>query len=99
MATKTENNKKSNIEYDYSQTQSIFSDIVEISFRGDYVCLNIGLKSHDKDMVNVSHSLYLTLPHYMRLVQSMGSMATTIDNLIEEGYEELQANLEEKHED
>ncbi len=57
------------VEFDYIHEQIVFSDIAEVMVSEDNVSISFATKSRNGKKALVSHKVYLTIPHFLRLTE------------------------------
>lgn len=67
------------VNYNYDKTKVVFSDMVQIIVSPETVSLDFAQRSRkSKDEVNVTHSMVITIPHFIRLVEASQNLAKPI---------------------
>ncbi|MDN5200169.1 hypothetical protein QQ008_02325 [Fulvivirgaceae bacterium BMA10] len=52
-----------------NDVESVFTDIVQINIDAEVVKIDIGIKSKDQLLANVSHRVIMTVPHFARFLE------------------------------
>lgn len=80
----SEEEKKPTIHFDISETEHVFTDVLQVVMSGDTIVLDIAIRDRDKDnSATVSHSIHLTVPHFLRVNEVFGDLADKINEQIE----------------
>jgi hypothetical protein len=78
-----------NTKFDHSTEVLLFSDIVEVNVTGETVTLSFATQSRDGKTAKVSHTVYLTVPHFIRLADVSHNVRNNIVNEITKRAEEF----------
>lgn len=78
-----------NTKFDHSTEVLLFSDIAEINVTGETVAISFATQSRDGKTAKVSHTVYLTVPHFIRLADVSHNLRNNIVNEITKKAEEF----------
>ncbi|HAC24406.1 MAG TPA: hypothetical protein DCE81_05775 [Cytophagales bacterium] len=76
-----DNDKKMLVKFDYSNEVSLFADIAEINVKEETVSISFAIQSRDGQTAKVSHTIFLTVPHFIRLADVSKGLR---DNIVDE---------------
>ena len=81
--------EKKEIKIDFSNKFEIhFSDLVKIEGNPETVSLTFCIRSHDNLTATATHKVIMTLPHYLRLVETCNKTAKEMLGKIEKAKKE-----------
>ena len=92
MANQVEAKGPSSLEFDDSDIEKVFTDVVQVSANQETVILDIATRNKDNKTADVSHRLYFTLPHFKRFLE----VSTKTLNQVEKKLKELKDQEEAK---
>tara|TARA_R110000868_G_scaffold198864_1_gene445456 strand:- start:79 stop:336 length:258 start_codon:yes stop_codon:yes gene_type:complete len=70
--------------FDDSNSEHVFTDILQVVMTGDAVTLDIGIRSKKEgNPSKVSHSVHMTVPHFLRVTEVFKDLADKISEQIE----------------
>lgn len=75
--------------FDHSKEELLFSDIAEINVAGETVTISFATQSRDGKTAKVSHTVYLTTPHFIRLADVCHNLRNNIFNELTKTAEEF----------
>lgn len=79
MIKKEENNI---VFVDNANTQNVFADIIAVSISNETAKLKIALRSDDSSTANTTHNIIITLPHFLRLADTVTKISQEVLNQI-----------------
>lgn len=83
MAEKKNKNADS-IKFIDKDAEVIFTDVVQINATQETVCIQLGLRNKKNKSANVTHDVYMTLPHFVRFSNACQNLSNELVKKFEE---------------
>ena len=100
--TKISGSKKQSPKFNRENSQSIFSDIIQLRDFGDHIRISFGLKDVDDEnnaQINrITHEVNLSAEHFLRFVEIANGLKGKIIQQFAEAQEKFEKELEKKKE-
>jgi|GEM_PF-3797716 len=75
---------KTVIQFEESDAQHVFTDIIQVVLSGDTVVLDIAIRSKkEEEPAKVSHTIHMTVPHFLRVTEVFKELSDKINEQIE----------------
>lgn len=78
--TKDKNQK---LEFLNEDSEKVFADVIQMNVTQETVNLELALRNKDNITAEVSHTVYLTLPHFLRFAEACSDLANKLKKEIE----------------
>lgn len=79
-----EEKKSTKIEFIDGDSEKVFTDIIQINVTQETINLELALRNKDNQTAEVSHSVYMTIPHFLRFTETCNNLADQLRKKIEE---------------
>lgn len=84
MTKKNSKKESEQVEFIEDNPDVIFTDVIQINLSNEAVVFNLSLRSYDNKTAKVTHKVYMTLPHFIRFVDTNNNLAGQVKKLLEE---------------
>lgn len=64
--------------YDYSETENVFTDVIQIKVVEDTAHIEIGIRGKDGTTVKVLKNIIMTVPHFLKFTEVCKGVSTEI---------------------
>lgn len=72
------------IEFIEENPEIIYTDVIQINLSNEAVVFSLSLRNKDNKTANVSHRVYMTLPHFIRFADTTYNLAGQAKKLLED---------------
>ncbi len=86
---KQNENSEAKIEFDHSNEVTLYSDIAEINVANDSVTLSFALRDRNGKKAKVSHTVYLSIPHFIALADVCFNLKNNMVSDLQQKAEQL----------
>lgn len=76
--------KTSKIEFVDNDSDNVFTDIIQINVTQETINLDLALRNKDNQTADVSHSIYMTIPHFLRFTETCKKLSKELIQQLEE---------------
>jgi hypothetical protein len=79
----SESENLNNTQFEDGDSEHVFTDIIQVVLVGDSVNLDIAIRSRkDGGAAKVSHTIHMTVPHFLRVTEVFNDLSLQINNQI-----------------